>query len=196
MNQRVIAPEWGQRSRRGFSIIEVMISTLILMIILGGVLAVLRTGELIWSEDMGLVELQQKARRTMHGMEREIRQSQPTGLSVTGASDIRFSVIDEITDPDNPQTYYVRYYLDGNNQIIRENPASGTACSTSWSDSKCNILANDVNSLSFCCLGGASCSDCSSSAVHSVEIEFELDKSVRGKNLVLPFAGKVKLRNE
>lgn len=174
---------------------EVMIATLVMMIIFAGVLSVFINSANVWSNDMGLVELQQKARSVLHGMSREIRQSSDITVSGTGNNTISFSITDEITNPSSPVTYTVSYYYDNaNSRLVRENPTTGTACSVAWSDSKCLVLVNNVSSADFCCLGGSTCTDCSN--VDSVQINVTTGKTVKGRLLSVSLIEKVKLRNE
>jgi Prokaryotic N-terminal methylation motif len=178
-----------------FTFVELMIASLIMMFLVAAVISVLTVGDKILSRDMGLVELQQKNRGVLHAISRELRQSDSTAITLNSATDIDFTIVDEITNPSVPVTYYVRYYLDGGNQLIRENPSTGTACDSTWSDAKCSIIVADVDTLDFCCIGGASCSDCSNA--HTVQIEVGVNKSVRGNALpAMPFMKRVKLRNE
>jgi len=182
-------------SNSAFTFIEVMIAVLVMLVIFAGVLSVLVNSVNVWDNDMGLVELQQKTRSVLHGMSREIRQSEASAITISGSDDISFSITDEITNPSSPTTYYVRYYYDSNNsRLVRENPATGTGCDTSWSDSKCSILVADVSSVNFCCLGGIGCTDCADA--HSVQVSVTTSKTVKGRTLTMPLIKKVKLRNE
>jgi len=178
-----------------FTFMEVMIATVVMMFIFAGVLSVFVNSTNVWTNDMGLVDLQQKTRRILHAMSREIRQSEPSTVTITGTNNIRFSITDEITNPSTPVTYTIRYYYDaGNLRLVRENPTSGTACATTWSDSKCAVVSNNVSVLTFCCLGGTGCTDCSNA--HSVQVSVTTSKTVKGRVLSLPLTEKVKLRNE
>lgn len=185
----------NSKRNSAFTFIEVMIASLVMLVIFAGVLSVLVNSVNIWDNDMGLVDLQQKTRRVLHGMSRELRQSEPSAVTITVSTAVSFSITDDITDPSSPVTYTIRYYYDsGNSQLVRENPTSGTACDAAWSDSKCSILAGDVSAVDFCCLGGTGCTDCSNA--HSVQVSVTTSKSVKGRTLTVSLIKKVKLRNE
>jgi len=142
-----------------------------------------------------LVELQQKCRQTLHAMSREIRQSETSGLTLTGTDDLSFSITDDINDPANPVTYDLRYYFDAaNNRLVRENPAGPVACDATWNGAKCAVLVADVSALTFRCLDGTNPSPCANA--DTVQIDLENSKTVLGRVLTLPLTKKVYLRNE
>jgi len=85
------------KGQRGFSLLEVMIVTTILVVIVGGIFQVLSAGLNAYNSGTVLVDVQGLARRTMEGMIREV---QGAGLSTvsptpplpgqTGTSTITF----------------------------------------------------------------------------------------------------------
>lgn len=174
--------------RKGFTLIEVLVSISIFSFIIAGIYAVLNMADKTYHEDMGLVGLQQKARQAMGGMVRELRQSSRTIYNIDIDNDgtgVTFSI------PDIPN---IRYYLDANShQVIRQQP-EGTG--------PLQVLANDINTLNFCWWDGVDCcnqttEDCSSLQVLQVQIRAR--KTVRGRTLVfpliLPLTEQVGLRN-
>jgi len=159
----------------GLSLIEILVTMVIMSFIIGGIFAILSIANLSWNSSMGLLDLQQGVRQAMDGMTREARQSRPTFITIAnGGAQLDFF----IPNISNVISYYVL-----NNQIIREHP-TGTS----------KVLANDISSLNFCCLGGADCMDCANSRV--LQIQIQADKIVRGRALSFALQEKARLRNE
>jgi len=158
----------------GLSLIEILISTLILGIIVAGIFAVLNIADMTWNSDMGLLEIQQQVRQAIDGMIREIRQCRPQDITIKDeGSRVDFLV----PDISNSISYYIL-----NNQILREHPA-GTQ----------KILANDITDLKFCCVGGISCTDCLNAGI--LQIRIRADKTVKGRPLSFSLKEQTRLRN-
>lgn len=117
-------------TKNGFTLVEVLISTAIALFVVLGIYAVLNIGNITWFTDMGMLDLQQEARLAMDGMTREIRQSSPSGISITNGGEKAEFYIPDVADG-------ISYFLR-NNQLVREHPA-GTE----------KVLANDLTSLNF-----------------------------------------------
>jgi Tfp pilus assembly protein PilW len=163
-------------SLTGFTLLEILVATLILTFIVVGILAVLIVADMNWSFEMGLLDLQQQARQVMDGMTRELRQSKPGyDITISGGSDITFKVV----DVDNT----INYSLNDENQIIRQHPPGTT-----------KILAQNISELSFCCLGKANCQDCS--GVEVLKIKLTALKTIRQRQLSFNLTEQVKIRNE
>lgn len=160
----------------GFTLVEVFISTAILSIITMFILQVMNVGDASWHADMGLVQLQQQTRGAMHGMIREIRQSNSATISEAGKK-IAFS----FPDGAGGYTLSISYELSGD-QIIRTHAGSTRA------------LASDVDDLSFCC--GSTCNtNCTTTEV--VEVQINAGKTIRQRpKLLFNLTEKVRLRNE
>jgi len=174
---------------RGFTLLEILISVLILGLLFAGIYGVLSVGNTIFKEDMNLVELQQQVRRSMDSMVNEIRESKSSVITLADAnSKITFSVPPAVYG--DPWVGPISYYRDVNDtngdgvtdQIIREYPAGSK-----------RILANDINSLSF------------SVTADVVEIGLSAKKAIGLRELCFPapcqvppktFKETVKLRNE
>ena len=174
----------------GFTLVEILVSVLILGLLFAGIYAVLNVGNIIFREDVGLVELQQQARQAMSAMVKEIRESKSSVITLADTNTkIIFSVPPAVYG--NPWVGPISYYRDVNdtnndgvvNQIIREYP-TGTR----------KILANDITALSFSITGKV------------VVVELAAKKAARGRELCFPvlyckdtsktLKEKVKLRNE
>jgi len=164
------------RRQNGFTLVEILISTLIFGVIIGGILAVLKVADMSWHTDMGLLDLQQQLRMAVDGMSREIRQTSHSRiLGITnGGSRVDFT-LPGITNA-------VSYYLS-NSQIIREHPVG-----------EMKVLASDTNILNFCCVGGAGCTDCGNA--HVIQITAQATKTVRNRPLSFSLKEQVRFRNE
>lgn len=169
----------------GFTLAEVLVTVLILTFIIAGILAVFNVADISWHTDMGLVELQQQARLAMEVMIREIRQSGRLSYNIavdTNGTGITFSI---------PNILNIRYYLDAtSHQIIRQQPVgTGTP----------KILANDIDSLSFCWWDGIDCcdqilEDCSN--LYVLKIQLRATTTARQRPLAFSLTEKVRLRND
>ncbi len=170
-----------------FTLVEVLVTALILTFIIAGIFAVLNVADISWHTDMGLVELQQQARLAMEVMIREIRQSGRLSYNIAvdaNGTGITFSI---------PNMLNIRYYLDTtSHQIIRQQPVdTGTS----------KILANDIDSLSYCWWDGVDCcddqillEDCSN--LYVLKIQLRATTTVRQRPLAFSLTEKVRLRNK
>lgn len=177
MRERVL--KYGSKKFKGFSLLELLISIAIFSIIVSGVFMLLRVADMNWSISSGFLDLQQQSRQAMDGMIKEIRHPIPLDVSVVdGGARINFLILmaDKVTK--NPGSYYLL-----NNQIIREYPVGTT-----------KVLANNINNLSFCCLGGADCFDCASA--RSLRIQIQALKTVQNRALNFSLTERIRLRNE
>ena len=115
---------------KGFTLMEVLVSTLIFSFILLAIFGALDIGDTSFKTDVGFIDLQQEIRLAMHGMVREIRQSRAADITI---SDSGASINFLIPDVSNS----ISYYLSGN-QLIREHPAETT-----------KVIGRNINSLNF-----------------------------------------------
>jgi len=128
----------NNRSRfsEGFTLLEVLVTALIMGLLFAGVIMSLKSGQMAFREDIGLVNLQDQTRRAMYNMAREIRQSSPAGIDLTpGPGAITFSI---------PGGADINYSLNANNQIIRTQAGVPT------------VLGNNINNLNFSLFTGTS----------------------------------------
>lgn len=173
---------------RGFTLLEILVSVLILGLLFAGIYGVLSVGNIIFGEDINLVDLGQQARQAMDAMVKEIRESKSSEITIISGNTISFKVPPVVYG--DPWVGPISYYRDVNdanndgvvNQIIREYP-TGTR----------KILANDITVLSFSLSGNLA------------EMQLAAQKSVRGRELCFPphcaeppktLKGTVRLRNE
>ena len=169
---------------RGFTLVEILVSVIILGFLITGIYRVLNIGRMTYTSDLGWMDLHQNARRSTDWMVRELREGAPSAINISGGnSQITFNTPNE--------TGIIYYFDSGNNRIMREFPTSTY-----------RILANNISSLSFCCwrdtdsdgVDDTCDTDCSTS--HLLEIQLTADKTALGRDLSLPLKVKVHLRNE
>ena len=113
------------KNLKGYTLVEALISVLILAFILLGVYGVLQTGNTIITNDNALLEMQQQARNAMDRMVREIRQS--STQTISGGNQITFTI---------PGAAGIQYLL------------SGTTLQRVYSGNTVNV-ANSIANLNF-----------------------------------------------
>ncbi len=176
----------------GFTLVEILVTIMIMLFITIGIYGVSNVGERTYSTDMGMLDLQQQARQSMSGMVRELRQLDPryplisNGPTISnGGEMITFRIPRNITRSD------IQYYQDieyekAGAQIIRRH--AGTE----------SVLANDINSLNFCCWHSGTC-DASCANADILQVQLSANKTVNRRAVFFPSNGtvieKVRLRN-
>jgi len=172
--------------KRAFTLLEILISFLILSVITAGLFTFLKSGDTIWDSNMAVLDLQQEVRAAMDGMIKEIRLSRTQDITINfDGSQIQFIIPISIIPPTTTYSDIIVYRLDTNtNQILREHPP-GTI----------KVLANNITGLSFCCDNGATCdSDCTTANI--VKVQINANKAVKNRNYGFSLNAKGRLRNE
>ena len=67
---------------RGFTLVEILVSVVILAFLFAAIYGVLNIGNIVFKDDMTLLELQQQARQGMDAMVNEIRESKSSEVSI------------------------------------------------------------------------------------------------------------------
>ena len=159
---------------KGFSLVEILVSVLILSFLIAGIFMVLNVGDMSYSTDMGLIHLQQQARLAMDGMTRELRQADADSIiDPEGADSITFNAPLAL----NPTQWIgpITYQLDANqNQIIRT--LAGVPQ---------KIVGNNISSLSFD----------KNDNILDIELTCQIT-TTRRRDLSLSLREQVRLRNE
>ncbi|MCG2711608.1 MAG: prepilin-type N-terminal cleavage/methylation domain-containing protein [Candidatus Omnitrophica bacterium] len=123
--------------KKGFTLVEVLVSILLLCFIVGALIAVFTMGRNVYDSNEGMLDMQRIVRQSIEGMIRELRQSRAADIIIGGGgATISFIVpisVDPLTNSSS-----IQYYVDANNQLVREHP-SGTL----------QVLAVNVDSLNF-----------------------------------------------
>ena len=162
---------------RAFTLVEIMISTVILSIFMVGLYVVLNTGETTYYTDTGLLILQQQARHAIDRMVKELRNAAAPTISDSSRK-ITFN-----TKTENN----VKYYLDTTNNRIMRQVDTGTP----------QVVANYVTALTFCCYSDTT-STCTSTCTDSNLAEILLTASSRfaKKDSSFSLKGQARMRNE
>ena len=123
--------------RKGFSLVELMVSVLLLSFMIGALIAVFNMGRSVYNSNEGMMDMQRIASQSLDGMVRELRQSRVADISIgSGGATIKFIVpisIDPLTNSSS-----IQYYVDADNQLVREHPAGNI-----------QVLAVNINSINF-----------------------------------------------
>lgn len=160
---------------KAFTLIEILISAVILSLVILAVFFTFNIGETNWRSDMGRLDVHQQARQAMHGMIREIRQSSSSNVTLTNSgAQIEFYI------PDVSNS--ITYYLNDSGQIIREHPAGSI-----------RPIASDISRVCFC--WDSITDSCGTSCLDVMLIHIEASKSVRQQMMTFNLTEKVKLRN-
>lgn len=162
---------------RAFTIVEILVSSVVLLIIVSGIFMVFNAADKAFYLDSGVLELQQNARQAMYTMIKELHQAQTASKSISsGGAKIIFNT---------PLLSGIQYYRDtAKNQVIREYP-TGTL----------QVLANYVTGLTFCCWNSGTCdTNCTGSEL--VEIQLDAANTVRARPVSFSVKERVKTRNE
>lgn len=169
---------------KGFSLIEVTVSLLILSFIVAGIYGVLYVGQSAFHTDMGQLLLQQQTRQGAYWMTKELREASAAGITITTVTQ---DVDDQITFSTIGQTG-IKYYRDiddvNNNEeigeIIREDPDLPVD-----DEDKYKILAGNISGLTFALVENNK----------FVTIGLKAQRNVPGRQLEFEQQSKVLLRN-
>ena len=127
-------PRSGMKSRKGFTLVELMVSSSIFVFLIMVLYGIIQAGTSVYFVDSTFLDLQQQARNAMDRIVREARESKSSTVIVVDADSDKFAF-------STPSEGGVLYYRDGNN-LIREYPP-GTA----------TIVATDITHLKFLKVG-------------------------------------------
>lgn len=160
---------------KGFSLVELLVSLVILSIVLGFIFSILHSGKTTWETADTVIEVQQQARQALDFMVKELRQSSDSVISGvpddgSNYTSVSFSIPTQWNDTAGQIDWSptIEYSLV-NNQIFRN-----------ASDGQPPYLANHINSLIF-----------RRQATNVIEVFIEALKNERGFSL----NSQVTLRN-
>ncbi len=139
------------RANKGFTIIEVLVSAVIISILIMGAFTVLDIGRGSWFAGDVRADLRKEMIRAFMAMERELRETRPSQLVSfphgTTSNEVTFRVPQDGADADTTildsfgyieWSGNIRYWLNGNNEIIRTDPLGST-----------RVLARGITGLEF-----------------------------------------------
>jgi type II secretory pathway component PulJ len=155
-------------NQKGFTILEAVMSLTILSFLLLGVYGVLHTGNIVYTKDSYLLEMQQQARSAMDRIVRDIREGSSPVITTINSS------VDTLTF-NTPSSTGAQYYLSGAT-LMRRPSTNGAAAP----------VASNISLLKFT----------DSSPV--LEIRTQASKSLYDNTLTIsfPLREKVRMRNE
>ena len=161
---------------KGFSLFEVMVVTLILGIVIGGVFMTFTIGSRTYSRDIVLLDLEQQTRRALDSLMRELRQTDSFHVSISeGVPDsISFYIL---SDPNGTSggawVGPIRYYVDTvNSRLMRQEI-----------DTTPRVVAHNIDDLQFVETG------------NFLNIEITGLQRVFGQDLTFVREGEVRMRN-
>ena len=160
---------------KGFTLFEVLVTAFIFSLIIASIFGLMRVANESWDAGEGKLALQQGLRQAIEGMTREARQSSPGGVTIAPSQSRIDFTIPEVAGS-------ISYYIL-NNQLVREHPTATI-----------RVVASGVNSLIFCCKGGANCLACADSRI--LEIQMQATRSAHSRVLTFALTEQVRLRNE
>ena len=157
---------------KGFTLVEILVSAVILCLIIAGLFGVLNIGNATYNTERYLLDLQQKARYVMDRMIRELREGLRSSVNISaGNTRITFNT------PDEPGMQYYRDIsdIDGDgrvDQIFREYPA-GT---------RNKLVQEDIESLNFSLSGNLLQIQITAKKTQRPDLTFFLKEQVRLRN--------------
>lgn len=139
------------RNNKGFTIIEVLVSAIIISVLIMGAFTVLDVGRGSWFSGDVRADLRKEMIRAFMAMERELRETRPSQLQSfpygTSSAEVTFKIPQDSNDADttilDPFGYIewsgnIRYWLNNNNEIIRTDSTGST-----------RVLARGITGLQF-----------------------------------------------
>ncbi len=160
---------------RALTLVELLVSVLILTVLMGGAVMVLIVADKANVSEMGYLDLQGSARQAMYTMVRELRGASDV---VANGSTLTFNT---------PTTTDVRYYRCADSQVKR------CIAEDCCSNQNGRYLGNNINSLAFSISG------------NTVDIQLAAQNIVRNRTACFPspcstpakvLKEKVRIRNE
>lgn len=174
---------FGEDSRKGFTITEIMIATLIMVMVVGGSLAIYIMSQTAWYEGSAQIALQRKASVAMEKMVRGvdgrkgIREAREVPSPSVGASGTQID-FDDVGG--SGRSFYFSSGPDGDPDTVADNQLR-------YIDASANdtlIIENNVRALTF-----------SQPSNGLIEINLSLEDVVRDKVIILDLSTDVKIRN-
>jgi prepilin-type N-terminal cleavage/methylation domain-containing protein len=142
--ERPVLPPRGSSSKRGFSLVEMMIVVLVGTLVVGGLYSVLWIGKNNWEINRDGIELQQNMRTAFEWMRKDLRQaglSTISGVPANGSANtsITFQIPSTVTSGAVVWSSAVTYSRGGagSSQLLRT--VGGTS----------RVIAQNVSSLQF-----------------------------------------------
>lgn len=152
---------------RGYTLLELLFAVALFSVIMLGVYGVLLTGDLVFTKDMALLDMESQCRNAVDRIVREVRQASSQVIT----ADYNGTTNDKIMFT-TPLATGVRYYLSGTT-LVREYPAGHVAA-----------LASHVDLLKFTLTGSL------------LTVQARASQTFYNAAITFPLIQKVRLRNE
>ncbi len=192
----------------GFTLVEILIVSLLLMILGGGLLTAFLTGQTSYLSADAYIQVQQEARRGFDNMVREIREA--GNVSTTGTQQLNFQIARGYNNEvgcqspasicwgsENALGQWVHYTVigaAGNQQLIRctnTNQSGAIAALTAG----CRVLANNVKDSSTDAVNAFTWSAVNSTVIINLEVERRSNMVAGGGQTTGVLTSRVRLRN-
>ena len=198
------------RAIQGFTLVEAVVVVGLLLLIVGGLVTVLLTGQASYLSADAYVQVQQEARRAMDSVVRELRESGTVSCgtaavtaSCTGTQ-LNFQIARSYTagaivwGSDNADNEYVHYAVvaaaDGTSHLIRyRDAAAGGAPPGTCTPPTCRVLANYVNPATTAFSWDAAAAN--RTVTITLEIEYQNARLPGRSQTTGPLTSRVRLRN-
>ena len=172
--------------KKGFTLIEIMITMAIFLVIVGATHRIYIAGQKAWDSDLGLLDLQQSTRPGLFSIAKEARAASLVSMTMGVGCD-------HLTVPENcdsitfntPSENNIQFFHNSaDNQLIRQDSSANQ-----------RVLASNIVDAYFCCAHGDG--DCSCDATFNVlEVRLESEKDVWGRTLSFSLGTKLEVRND
>ena len=156
---------------KGFTLIEVVVSIAIMSVVILALLSAFNAGQTLYSSNAKVMDTMQVVRKPMDAIIKEVRQSRPADIIITNSgTQLQFVVPLTI----NPVTYSqtISYYVNNNNELVREHPPGVIS-----------IIALNIDSSNFAL------------TANRLEVNLQIRADLKHQDLVLPVRETVTLRN-
>ena len=140
-------------SKGGFTLVEIMVSFFILTVILTGLFLSLSTGELSSSISSIKLDAQERARRVMDWIIKDVRQTSFAKININGYTDsyIKFEICSDFDDTTYSSIwsdYYIEYsYNDSEKRLTRARISSAGVTEMSWDFDNIMVAPFDTSDL-------------------------------------------------
>ena len=156
---------------KGFTLVEIMITLLILGVLCGALMVIFSASKNAYDASMASADLQASGRQALEAMNRELRQSDLSTLTITGGNRINLRIPTDISTSPAPLSSAIAYYVS-NNQLLREHPVGTT-----------RVIGTDISQIAF------------SLNNNQLTVALTANKTVRLRAYTLPLEEQILIRN-
>ncbi|MBF0595760.1 MAG: prepilin-type N-terminal cleavage/methylation domain-containing protein [Candidatus Omnitrophica bacterium] len=157
------------KNARGYTLVELMVTVGLFSVIMLGVYGTLLTGDVVYTKDSAMLDMESQCRNAVDRIVREVRQAS----SQTITADFNATTNDKILFT-IPTSIGIQYYLNGTNLVRFVAGAAGAG----------KTIATNVDLLKFTLTGSL------------LTIQVRASRTLYGQAIAYPLVEKVRLRNE